>query len=85
MLQITYICFFKHAYRLFPLHELAFCKLLIRYKLKPEHPCVTAMPEEDAQSMKKTHFWEAGRMEEMVWFLVIYFIKYSVSVTEQLP
>lgn len=49
MLQIRYFCFFKQTYRFFPLHELAFCKLLIWYKLKPEYPRVTAMPEEDTQ------------------------------------
>lgn len=49
-LQMKCFALLKLTYRLFPLHELAFCKLLIRYKLEPEHPRVATMPEGDTQS-----------------------------------
>ncbi len=58
----------KHTYRLFPFHELAFCKLLIWYEFKPEHSCVTAMPEEETQSRNHS-LGQTGTMKEKVRWL----------------
>lgn len=43
----------RFPYRIFPLHELVVCELLIRDELQPEDPRVAAVPEERRREKKK--------------------------------